>query len=164
MRNALQEQLLKAGLIKDKEIKEAHKQQRREDRRPPPVKGAPPPPPAARTEADRARAAKAERDRGLNAEREARAARKALISQIAQLIDPFRRPHNDGEEVYNFIDGGAVKRIYVAANTRAALACRMESCVCAACETAPGVSCQRRCGARRQVPLPVQGASTSTPS
>ena len=122
MRNALQEQLLKAGLIKDKEIKEAHKQQRREDRRPPPVKGAPPPPPAARTEADRARAAKAERDRGLNAEREARAARKALISQIAQLIDPFRRPHNDGDEVYNFIDGGAVKRIYVGAKTRAALA------------------------------------------
>ena len=123
MRNALQEQLLKAGLVKEKEVKEAHKQQRKDDRRAPQApKTAPPRPTPAQLQAERAAAAKAARDKALNAEREARAARKALVAEIVQLIEPYRRPHNDGEEAYNFVDGGAVKRLYVTAATRTALA------------------------------------------
>lgn len=123
MRNALQEQLLKAGLVKDKEIKEAQKQQKREDRQqPPPHKGGQSRAERMRREAEKAQAEKAARDKALNVEREERAARKALNAQIAQLIEPYRRPHNDGEEGYNFIDQGAVKRLYVTAATRTALA------------------------------------------
>ena len=123
MRNALQEQLLRAGLVKEKEVKEAHKQQRKDDKRTQqPPKGAASKPSPAQLQAQRAAAAKAERDKALNAEREARAARKALVAEIVQLIEPYRRPHNDGEEAYNFVDKGAVKRLYVTANTRAALA------------------------------------------
>ena len=125
MRNALQDQLLKAGLVKEKEVKEAHKQQRKEDRRTPPNKAdaaAEAREKSARAQAEKAQAEKLARDRALNAEREARAARKALVAQVAQLIEPHRRPHNNGEEAYNFVDGAAVKRIYVNAEMRAALA------------------------------------------
>lgn len=125
MRNALQEQLLKAGLVKDKEVKEAQKQQRREERRTPPNKAdaaAAARAQSAKAQAEKAQAEKAARDRALNAEREARAAQKALLAQIAQLIEPHRRPHNNGEEAYNFVDGAAVKRLYMTAETRAALA------------------------------------------
>ncbi len=123
MRNALQDQLLKAGLVKEKEVKEAHKQQRRDERRTPPSKpdAAAMRANSARAQAEKAQAAKAERDRGLNAEREARAARKALVAQVIQLVEPFRRPHNNGDEAYNFVDGSTVKRIYVTPDTRAAL-------------------------------------------
>jgi uncharacterized protein YaiL (DUF2058 family) len=124
MRNALQDQLLKAGLVKDKEVKEVQKQQRREERRTPPNKpdAAAQRANSARVQAEKAQAAKAERDRALNAEREARAARKALVAQVIQLIEPFRRPHNNGDEAYNFVDGSTVKRIYVTPETRSALA------------------------------------------
>lgn len=124
MRNALQEQLLKAGLVKDKEVKEVHKQQRREERRTPPGKGdaaAAARAQSARAQAEKAQAEKTARDRALNAEREARAAKKALLAQVMQLIEPHRRPHNNGDEAYNFVDGAAVKRLYMTAETRAAL-------------------------------------------
>ena len=124
MRNALQDQLLKAGLVKEKEVKEAHKQQRREDRRTPPNKAdaqAAARAQSAKAQAEKAQAEKAARDRALNAEREARAAQKALLAQVAQLIEPHRRAHNNGEEAYNFVDGSAVKRLYMTADTRTAL-------------------------------------------
>lgn len=124
MRNALQDQLLKAGLVKEKEVKEAHKQQRREERRTPPNKAdaqAAARAQSAKAQAEKAQAEKAARDRALNAEREARAAQKALVAQIAQLIEPHRRAHNNGEEAYNFVDGSSVKRLYMTADTRAAL-------------------------------------------
>lgn len=119
MRNALQDQLLKAGLVKDKQVKDAQKQKQHAQRQQP---GRKPPPPAARQEATLAQQQKAERDRQLNAEREARAARKALDAQILQLVQAHRRPHNDGEDAYSFVDGSRIKRVYVTAPTRDALA------------------------------------------
>lgn len=120
MRNALQDQLLKAGLVKDKQVKDAQKQKQHAQRQQPGRK--PPPPAAARQEANLAQQQKAERDRQLNAEREARAARKALDAQILQLVQAHRRPHNDGEDAYSFVDGNRIKRVYVTAPTREALA------------------------------------------
>lgn len=119
MRNALQDQLLKAGLVKDKQVKDAQKQKQHAQRQQP---GRKPPPPVARQEATLAQQQKAERDRQLNAEREARAARKALDAQILQLVQAHRRPHNDGEDAYSFVDGSRIKRVYVTAPTRDALA------------------------------------------
>ncbi|HMM77625.1 MAG TPA: DUF2058 domain-containing protein [Gammaproteobacteria bacterium] len=120
MRNALQEQLLKAGLVKDKQVKEAQKHKHQAQRQQP-AKHAQQPT-AAQRQAQAAQQQKAARDKALNAEREARAARKALDAQILQLVQQHRRPHNDGDEAYSFVDGSRVKRIYVTAPTREALA------------------------------------------
>ena len=119
MRNALQDQLLKAGLVKDKQVKDAQKQKHQAQRQQPANKA---PPAAAQQQAHRAQLQKAERDRALNAEREARAARKALDAQVLQLVQAHRRPHNDGEDPYSFVDGNRIKRIYVTPPTRDALA------------------------------------------
>lgn len=119
MRNALQDQLLKAGLVKDKQVKEAHKQKQHAQRQQPAQKARPTP---AQQQALAAQQQKAERDKALNAEREARAARKALDAQILQLVQAHRRPHNDGEDAYSFVDGSRIKRVYVTAPTRDALA------------------------------------------
>lgn len=120
MRNALQEQLLKAGLVKDKQVKEAQKQKHQAQRQQPARHSQKPS--AAQLQARAAQQQKAARDQALNAEREARAARKALDAQILQLVQQHRRPHNDGDEAYSFVDGSRVKRIYVTAPTREALA------------------------------------------
>ncbi|MGE3771710.1 MAG: DUF2058 domain-containing protein [Gammaproteobacteria bacterium] len=120
MRNALQEQLLKAGLVKDKQVKEAQKQKHQTQRQQPARQ--PPKPSAAQQQAQAAQQQKAARDKALNAEREARVARKALDAQILQLVQQHRRAHNDGEDAYSFVDGSRVKRIYVTAPTREALA------------------------------------------
>jgi len=119
MRNALQDQLLKAGLVKDKQVKEAHKQKQHAQRQQPAAKQQPT---QAQRQAEAARQQKAERDRALNAEREARAARKALDAQILQLVQAHRRPHNDGEDAYSFVDGNRIKRVYVTPATRELLA------------------------------------------
>ncbi len=121
MRNALQEQLLKAGLVKDKQVKESQKQKHQAQRQQP-VGRHQQQPSAAQRQAQAAAQQKAQRDKALNAEREARAARKALDAQILQLVQQHRRPHNDGEDAYSFVDGSRVKRIYVTAPTRDALA------------------------------------------
>jgi uncharacterized protein YaiL (DUF2058 family) len=120
MRNALQDQLLKAGLVKDKQVKEAHKQKHQAQRQQPPRQ--PQQPTAAQRQAQAAQQQKAARDTALNAEREARAARKALDARILQVVQQHRRPHNDGEDAYSFVDGSRIKRIYVTAPTREALA------------------------------------------
>ena len=120
MRNALQEQLLKAGLVKDKQVKEAHKQKHQAQRQQPPRQ--PQKPTAAQQQAQAAQLQKAARDKALNAEREARVARKALDAQILQLVQQHRRPHNDGDDAYSFVDGSRIKRIYVKPPTREALA------------------------------------------
>jgi uncharacterized protein YaiL (DUF2058 family) len=119
MRNALQDQLLKAGLVKDREVKDAHKQKQKAARQQPAANRQPS---EAQRQAEAARQQKAARDRAINAEREARAARKALDAQVLQLVQAHRRPHNDGEVAYSFVDGSRIKRIYVTPATRALLA------------------------------------------
>lgn len=118
MRNALQDQLLKAGLVKEKQVKEAHKAKQHTQRQAGKTQVSAP----VKQEASAAQLQKAARDKALNAEREARAARKALDAQILQLVQSHRRTHNDGDDPYSFVDGSKVKRVYVTPATREALA------------------------------------------
>lgn len=121
MRNALHEQLLKAGLIDEKRLRDLEREQQRPKSpgprsrlpikqqaatsrgqvqappRPQPVQG----PPKAKTEAQ--------------------AERRALEREIVQLIKTGRLPHNDGDEHYNFIDNKKIGRIYVTPTMQAAL-------------------------------------------
>lgn len=117
MGNALRDQLLKAGLVNDKQVKQAVKEKRKETLKQQGQKKA-----AAvdehKLQAQNAQADKAERDRQLNLQRKQAAEQKAVAAQVRQLIETHRQPKGDGETPYNFIDGNKVKRIYVSAKVR----------------------------------------------
>lgn len=156
MRNALHEQLLKAGLIDEQRLEQAEREKRKaehEANRPQGAarpagkpggrrfKGAPPrggdagpqshgdrrpqaqaprgpdnrgvPAAAAAREQQRERKAARELQRA-----EAEAGRRALEREIVQLIKANRHPHNDGDEVFNFVDGRKIGRIYCTAETQ----------------------------------------------
>lgn len=121
MRNALQDQLLKAGLVNDKQVKKAQVQKRKEDQHNKGVK-----PVVSEEEAKRqalqAQAEKTERDRQLNLQRNEAAEQKAIVAQIKQLVETHRRPIDDGDIPYNFIDDGKVKTLRVSEETRKQIA------------------------------------------
>lgn len=111
MAGTLQDQLLKAGLVNEKQSKAINKAKRKETR-------------VARNSgieivnesreaAKQAAQQKAERDRELNAARDASANRKAINAQIKQLIESHRQDRNRGDIAFNFSDGKKVKKIYV---------------------------------------------------
>jgi len=120
MRNALHEQLLKAGLIDEKRLENLEKEKSHERTktthhdhsaaRPKKTRNRQAPQ-NARIENRRATSPPAPKPAVSNAEQQA--ARRALEREVVQLIKANRRIHNDGEEVFNFIDGQKVGRIYV---------------------------------------------------
>lgn len=108
MSNPLQEQLRKAGLVNDKQLKKAQKDQRKERQRASETKSAD----ADKARIQQAQAEKAARDRELNLQKKEADERRALAAQIRQLIEANRQPA-EGEVAFNFADGGTVKRLYV---------------------------------------------------
>ena len=111
MANSLQDQLLKAGLVDGKKIKQAKqakKKQKKQQRQ-------------SGTEvidenkqaAQKSRAEKAGRDRELNRQRDEEAQRKAVVAQIKQLIEINRLPKDKGDVAFNFSDNNKIKKIYV---------------------------------------------------
>lgn len=119
MGNALRDQLLKAGLVNEKQVKKAQKEKLRENRQ---VQGKTTAVDASKAERDAALLAKAERDRELNRERHEEQERKARTAQVRQLVEAHRLPHEAGEIRFNFVDGGKVKSLYVSDATRSRLA------------------------------------------
>jgi uncharacterized protein YaiL (DUF2058 family) len=123
MGNALRDQLLKSGLVTDKQVKKAAKDKQKEDRQKHGQKQTGPD--AATLEAQRIAAEKAEkiqRDRELNLQRKEEQERKSLAAQLKQLIEAHRQGRGDGEIAYSFADGGKVKRIHIGADVRDRLA------------------------------------------
>jgi uncharacterized protein YaiL (DUF2058 family) len=117
MSNALQEQLRKAGLVNDKQLKKAQKDQRKERQRTAENKEAD----AEKIRLQQALSEKAARDRELNLKKKEAEERKAMTAQIRQLVEANRQSA-DGEIAFNFADGGIIKRIYVDEATRKRLA------------------------------------------
>lgn len=113
MAGSLKEQLLKAGLVTTKQVKQAQHQQRK-------TKG-PKNDPQAGAALRQAQAEKTQRDRELNRRRQEEAERKAIAAQIRQLIEDNRLENVDGEVVYNFVDGAKVRRLHVNAAAHAQL-------------------------------------------
>lgn len=115
MRNALQEQLLKAGLASkgkvDQVVREKAKQRQGK---------APAAPDSARQEAERRRQEQVERDRALAAERKAAAEIRERLAQARQIIDQNRIALR-GDEPYRFVDGGVIRSLFVDAATRSQL-------------------------------------------
>lgn len=111
MSSSLRDQLLKAGLVTEKQVQDAERAARRtQPRKPPKRAGATAPAPSA---AERARAEKAERDRELNRRKAEKAEAKARAAQIRQIIDQHRVPAADDGDPFHFQDGTHIKRIYV---------------------------------------------------
>jgi hypothetical protein len=107
MRNPLQEQLLKAGLVKKDKVAQVVREQtkQREGK-------APAAPDAERIDAQRAQAERAERDRAIAAERNAQAHAKELRAQIRQIVET-NKVKREGEIDYRFSDGNAIKSLLV---------------------------------------------------
>jgi uncharacterized protein YaiL (DUF2058 family) len=109
MRNPLQEQLLKAGLVKKGKADQIARDQ---------VKarlakgGAKPPGDQEKVDAAKLQAERAERDRALAAERNAQAKRQELQAQIRQIVDT-NKVKRGGEIDYRFNDGAIIRTVQV---------------------------------------------------
>ncbi|WP_018274025.1 DUF2058 domain-containing protein [Teredinibacter turnerae] len=108
--SSLQDQLLKAGLVDKKQAKKAKKDKVKQQRVQ--NKSSQPQVDENKALARKAQAEKAERDRQLNAERDAQAMRKAIAAQIKQLVN-LNAVKREGDVAYNFTDGKTIKKIYV---------------------------------------------------
>ncbi len=96
MRNPLQEQLLKAGLVKKSKVAEVVREQARARQG-----KQPPAPSATQQESERLRQEKAARDRALAAERNREAQLREQKQQARQMIAEARVPA-EGERIYRF--------------------------------------------------------------
>ncbi|HEX7804183.1 MAG TPA: DUF2058 domain-containing protein [Pseudoxanthomonas sp.] len=107
MRNPLQEQLLKAGLVKKSKVAEVAREQARQRHG-----KAPPAPSAEQAEAERVRLEKAERDRALAAERNAQARLHEQRAQVRQIVEQSKlKPV--GQIAYAFTDEGVIRNVLV---------------------------------------------------
>jgi uncharacterized protein len=112
MSMSLRDQLLQAGLVNERQSKEAERQLRQEQRERqhlPKNKRAM----ASHAElaAKQARLAKAARDQELSRRQKEQADKKARHAQIEQLIEQNRLPRAQTDERYNFVDGNKIRRI-----------------------------------------------------
>jgi len=115
MRNPLQEQLLKAGLVKKNQVAQVAREQAKARHG-----KTPPPPSAEQVQAERLRQERIERDRALAAERNAQARAQEQRAQARQLIDGHKLKA-DGEIDFHFTDAGKIQRLRVDAALRTQL-------------------------------------------
>ena len=114
MRNALQEQLLKAGLAKKSKIDQVAREQAKQ-------RNAKSAPATEEIDAERLRREKADRDRALQAERNAQARIQEQRAQARQIIEQNKlKPEGDSD--YRFTDGNAIRSILVTDAMRKQLA------------------------------------------
>ncbi|MFP6859938.1 DUF2058 domain-containing protein [Pseudomonas sp.] len=108
---SLRDQLLKAGLVNEKQAKQAGKQQQKQQRLV--HKGQVEKDESQKLAAQQAMAEKAARDQELNRQQQEKIEQKARAAQIKQLIEASRLPKLSTEDYYNFVDDKKVKRLSV---------------------------------------------------
>lgn len=113
---SLRDQLLKAGLVNEKQVKQATKQQQKQTRLE--KKNQVEKDESLRQAALQAQAEKAARDQELNRQQQEKAELKARAAQIKQLIEGTRLPKLTTDDYYNFVDEKKVKRLAVNAMMR----------------------------------------------
>src|SRR5690606_21056907 len=114
--NPLQEQLLKAGLVKKSKVAEVAREQNRARHGKKPSQ-----PSDIQRDAERARVEKAERDRTLAAERRQKARIAELASQARQIIEDKKVPRT-GELEYRFTVDGVIRTLLINESLRKQLA------------------------------------------
>lgn len=106
-KNALQAQLLKAGLVDDKKAKQINKQNQHAKRT------------GEQTDAQikqallDAKAKKLEKDQQLNQEKQRQLEEKTAKANIVQMIKQHQITETSGDIGYQFIDNGKVKKVYL---------------------------------------------------
>ncbi|MGG2490306.1 DUF2058 domain-containing protein [Pseudomonas aeruginosa] len=110
MSMSLRDQLLKAGLVNEKQAKQATKQKQKQQRLE--HKNQVDKDDSQRQAAEQAKAEKLARDQELNRQQQEKAEKKAKAAQIKQLIEGTRLPKLESD-YYNFVDAKKVKRIAV---------------------------------------------------
>lgn len=116
MRNPLQEQLLKAGLVNKAKAVQVVREQVKKHKGKAPAAAS-----AEQVEAQRLQAEKAERDRAIAAERNAQLRRNEAHAQARQIVDAHK-VKREGEIAYRFTDGAAIRDVLVNEALRAQLA------------------------------------------
>jgi uncharacterized protein YaiL (DUF2058 family) len=116
MRNPLQEQLLKAGLVKKGKVAQVVREQTKQRQG-----KAPAPANAEQVDAQRLQAERAERDRALAAERNAQNHANELRAQIRQIVEAHK-VKREGEIVYRFTVEAKIQSVLVNEALRAQLA------------------------------------------
>ncbi|HUI61797.1 MAG TPA: DUF2058 domain-containing protein [Steroidobacteraceae bacterium] len=119
MNTSLRDQLLAAGLVTEKQARQARQQEERrqqqqrhqQPRQEQPRHGAPVK--ATPSLAAQAQAAKAAQDAELNRRRHEKAERKARLAQIDRLVEQNRLPRLETEDFFSFVDGKKVRRMAV---------------------------------------------------
>ena len=117
MSMSLREQLLQAGLVTEKQVKQADQSQRHQQKQQP-KRGKKAPAPELTPAAKQAQAAKAARDAELNRRQQEKAEAKARTAALRQLIEQHRVPRVESDDYYNFVDGAKIRRIAVDADQR----------------------------------------------
>jgi len=108
---SLREQLLKAGLVNEKQAKQVGKEKQKQKRLE--HKGQVEKDESQKLAAQQAMAEKAARDQELNRQQQEKAEQKARAAQIKQLVEVSRLPKLTTEDYYNFVDDKKVKRLSV---------------------------------------------------
>lgn len=116
MRNPLQEQLLKAGLVKKAKVAQVVREQARQRHGKAPLA-----PDVAQVEAQQLQAERAERDRALAAERNAQLRAAEQRAQVRQIVESHK-VKREGEIAYRFTDGERITSVLVNEALRAQLA------------------------------------------
>lgn len=119
MSRSLQDQLLKAGLVDEKSVKKAAKEKRKQRRQ---EKGGASAAKPAKTERQSLDAVNKRRDRELNMQRDAAHRARERDAQVRQIIASHVIPLDEGDAVYNFVDGGKVKKLYMTESIHARIA------------------------------------------
>jgi len=118
---SLREQLLQAGLVSEKQVKQAEQSQKRQnftDRKQVGKKDRNFREEQRQAELQKQAAAKAAKDAELNRKREEKAAAKARWAEIRQLVEQNRIPKPESDDYFNFVINGKVGRIPVDALLR----------------------------------------------
>jgi hypothetical protein len=118
---SLREQLLQAGLVSEKQVKQAEQSQKRQnftDRKQVGKKDRNFREEQRQAELQKQAAAKAAKDAELNRKREEKAAAKARWAEIRQLIEQNRIAKPESDDYFNFVINGKVGRIPVDASLR----------------------------------------------
>ena len=107
MSSSLRDQLIAAGLVSERQAKQASQQQARQ------FKTKTPPNAGNRQSAQVAQAAKAARDLELSRRQQEKAERKALRAQIHQMVEQAMLPRIESEDFYSFVDDNKIRRMAV---------------------------------------------------
>ena len=113
---SLQEQFLKSGLVDKNKVKVANQdknKQKKVERRTGTVSVD-----EARLAAQETQRKNAERARELNIQRDAAATQKAIMAQIAQMVQQNRQSLGKGDIAYNFTHDKKIERLYVSAEVQ----------------------------------------------